>query len=145
MIDHRIEEQEMESRLAAMQSLEEIEVGGETTIEDEVIGSIAGIAAKEVEGVSALGTRSLRRLIEERVGGRESNARGVAVEAGQREAILDLDMRVHYGYSIPETVISVRQIVAHRVLEMAGLITKEVNINVVGIDFPDKVVSERVE
>ncbi len=144
MTDERIQETEMVSRLAEMQNLQEIEVGGETTIEDEVIGAIAGLAASEVEGVSSLGTRSFKRTLAEVVGGREARARGVAVEAGQREAILDLDMRVKYGFSIPETVISVRHVVAQRVLEMAGLITKEININVVGIDFSEKV-SDRVE
>ena len=113
-------------------------VGGETLIEDEVIGAIAGVAVHEVEGVASLGARSLRRVIAERVGGGEEKARGVEVEAGSREAILDLDLRVIYGFSIPEVVIKIRQLVAQRVLEMAGLITKEININVVGMEFPDK-------
>ena len=43
-----------------------------------------------------------------------------------------------HGFSIPEVVIKIRQLVAQRVLEMAGLITKEININVVGMEFPDK-------
>jgi uncharacterized alkaline shock family protein YloU len=38
---------------------------------------------------------------------------------------------VIYGYSIPEIVVQVRQNVARRVLEMAGLVTKEININVI--------------
>ena len=146
MAEQTVQEQaqDKESHLAVVASLEEIEVGGETTIEDEVIGAIAGLAAQEVEGVASLGTRSFRRILAERVAGRESRARGVAVEAGQREAILDLDMRVIYGYSIPDIVIDVRQTVARRVLEMAGLITKEINISVVGIDFPEGH-SDRVE
>jgi uncharacterized alkaline shock family protein YloU len=32
----------------------------------------------------------------------------------------------------------VRQNVARRVLEMCGLVAKEININVVGIEFPDR-------
>jgi uncharacterized alkaline shock family protein YloU len=51
---------------------------------------------------------------------------------------------VIYGYSIPEIVVQVRQNVARRVLEMAGLITKEININVIGIEFLDRTPS-RVE
>ena len=43
-----------------------------------------------------------------------------------------------YGYSIPDTVVKVRQNVARRVLETFGLVTKEININVVGIDFADR-------
>ena len=60
------------------------------------------------------------------------------MEAGRREAILDIDLRIVYGFSIPETVVKVRQNVAQRVLEMCGLVTKEINVNVVGIEFSDR-------
>ena len=125
--------------MAEIEQIQEIQVGGETNIHDEVIGAIAGVAAREVEGVSSLGTSSIRRTLTERVGGTEQRARGVSVEAGRREAILDFDLRVVYGISIPETVIKVRQNVAHRVLELCGLVTKEININVVGIEFPERI------
>ena len=138
MTEQRITEQEMMPRLAELEQLREIEVGGQTEINDEVIGAIAGVAALEIEGVSSLGTSSIRRSIAERVGSRETRARGVGVEAGRREAILDIDLQVVYGFSIPETVVKVRQNVARRVLEMCGLVAKEININVVGIEFPDR-------
>ena len=138
MAEDRFKEIEMVPRLAELDALQEIQVGGETAIEDEVIGAIAGVAAREIDGVSSLGTSSIRRSIAERVGGREQRARGVGVEAGRREAILDIDIRIVYGYSIPETVVKVRQNVARRVLELCGLVSKEININVVGIDFADR-------
>ena len=94
----------MVTRLAELEQIGEIEVGGETEINDDVVASISGVAAREVEGVSSLGTSSIRRTIAERVGGTDERARGVAVEAGRREAILDIDLRVIYGFSIPETV-----------------------------------------
>ena len=134
----KIQEQEMVARLQEVSEIEEIEVGGDTSIEDEVIGAVVGIAAKEVDGVSSLGRQSLRRAIAEKGGGVEKRARGVDVEAGRREAILDLEMKVFYGFSIPEIVIKVRILVAHRVLELLGLVTKEININVVGVDFHDR-------
>ncbi len=134
----KIMEQEMTARLQEVEALKELEVGGETTIDDDVIAAIAGVAATEIEGVSALGGQSLRSTIAERVGGSEARARGVEVEAGRSEAILDLELRVVYGFSIPEIVIKVRQVVAERVLDLAGLVTKEINIKVTDIDFPDK-------
>ena len=138
MNTERIKEQEMIPRLAEIEGLEEIQVGGETDISDDVIAAVAGVAAREVDGVSSLGSTSLRSTIAERVGGGGDRGRGVAVEAGRREAILDLDIRVLYGFSIPEIVVKVRQNVAHRVLEMCGLISKEINVNVVAIEFPDR-------
>ena len=135
--EERIKE-EMVARLAEIEKLGEIQVGGETTIEDEVIASVAGVAAREVEGVSSLGANSIRRAIVERLGGAEGKARGVEVEAGRREAILDIDLTIIYGFSIPETVVKVRQNVARRVLELCGLISKEINIDVVAIEFPER-------
>ncbi len=138
MTDQRITEQEMAPRLAELQKLQQIEVGGETQIEDEVIAAVAGVAAREIEGVSQLGGTSLRKAIAERVGGREARARGVEVEASSRGAILDIDLQVIYGFSIPEVVIKVRQNVARRVLEICGLVTKEINIDVMAIEFPER-------
>ena len=74
-----------------------------------------------------------------RVGGREQRARGVGVEAGRKNAILDIDLRVVYGYSIPETVVKVRQHVARQVLELCGLVAKEINIHIVGIEFASRI------
>ena len=138
MPDDKIKEQEMASKLAELGKLQDIEVGGETEIVDDVIGAIAGVAAREIEGVSSLGTSSIRRAIAERVGGAELKARGVKVEAGRREAILDIDLRIVYGHGIPEIVVKVRENVARRILELCGLVAKEINVNVAGIDFPER-------
>ena len=138
MTELKINERAMSPRLAEIDQLQEIQVGGVTNIEDEVIGAIAGMAAREVDGVSSLGTSSIRRTISERVGGHERRARGVAVEAGKREAALDVDLNVVYGHSIPEVIVKVRQNVARRVLELCGLVAKEINVNVVGMEFPER-------
>ena len=124
--------------LEMMPKLEEIPVGGVTNIEAEVIGAIAGVAAQSVEGVDSLGTTSLRRTFRERMGGAERRARGVEVEVGRREVIVDIGLKVIYGYSIPMTVIKVRQIVADRLLRLCGLVTKEINIRVTGLEFPTR-------
>ena len=138
MTEQKITEQEMSSRLAELGQLTEIDVAGETSIDSEVIASVVGWATNETAGVSSLGASSVRRTLVERVGASQSRARGVSVEAGRREAILDIDLRIFYGYSIPEVVIEVRQNVANRLLEVCGLISKQINIDVVGIDFPDR-------
>ena len=133
-----IRELEMMRKLDEISQLEEIPVGGTTNIEPEVIGAIAGVAAQSIQGVASLGTASLRRTIRERMGGAEKRSRGVEVEAGRKEAILDINVRVIYGYSIPKTVIQVRHIVADRLLRLCGIIAKEINVRVIGIDFPDR-------
>jgi uncharacterized alkaline shock family protein YloU len=128
-----VTEKEMTPRMQEVTSMTELDVTGKTTINDDVIASIASMAAKEVQGVADIGKRTIRSAF-----GGAKKAQGVMVESGSREAILDMDMKVMYGFSIPEVVINVRHTVARRVLETLGLVTKEININVMGIEFPDK-------
>ena len=134
----KIIDAEMTERLEAIEKTGELVVGGETDIEDEVIAQIVGVAANEVEGIASLGTSSVRRTIAEAVGVAEGRSRGVGVEAGKKEAILDITVSVIYGFSIPNVIIDLRKNVANRLLEMVGLIAKEINVDVVGIEFPDR-------
>ena len=127
-----VTEKEMTPRMQEVTSITELDVNGKTTINDDVIASIASMAAKEVQGVADIGKRTIRGVFGDK------KAQGVQVESGSREAILDMDVKVMYSFSIPEVVINVRHAVARRVLEMLGLVTKEININVIGIDFPEK-------
>ena len=133
-----IRELEMMPKMEEISRLEEIPVGGTTNIQPEVIGAIAGVAAQAVDGVASLGTTSLRRTLSERLSGVERRARGVEVEVGTREAILDINFRVVYGYSIPAVVSEVRKSVAERLLTLCGLVAKEINVRVVGMEFPDR-------
>lgn len=118
--------------------VEEINVPGTTTIEDEVVAGIAGEVAKEVEGVYRLGTSSIRRTLAERLGGAEPRTRGVEVAVETGETTIDLTMTVIYGYSIPEVASKVRRKVAGKVSDLSGLAVKEINIEVNEIHFPEK-------
>jgi uncharacterized alkaline shock family protein YloU len=128
----------MMRKLEDIERLEGIPVGGTTNIEAEVIGAIAGVAAQSVQGVSSLGATSLRSAIRERLGGAERRGRGVQVEAGRREVILDINVRVVYGYSIPRVVVEVRRTVADGLLRLCGLVSKEINVRITSIEFPDR-------
>jgi len=113
---------------------------GTLTIKDEVVAIIAGTAAREVEGVYALGAggaSSVRRTLAERLAGAPEKARGVDVEVALNEATINLELRVIYGHSIPRIATKVRQNVADRILNLCGLATKEININIVDVYFPE--------
>ncbi len=112
--------------------------GGETTIADDVVASIAGVAAREVEGVASVGKGSVRRMLAERLAGAEEKARGVEVEVGKIEAVVDLSLNVVYGFNIPKIITEVRKKVASRLSDLAGLDAKEINVHIVGIEFPEK-------
>ncbi len=119
---------------------------GETIIGDEVVASIAGMAAKEIAGVGSLGRSSVRRALTGWYADNAEKARsGVAVEVGKRECIVDLQVNVHYGHNIPTIVNEVRKKIATRLLEYTGLIAKEINIRVVGIEIPQQKPASRVQ
>ncbi|MGW1541718.1 Asp23/Gls24 family envelope stress response protein [Streptomyces sp. NPDC002309] len=117
------------------------ETRGRTTIADGVVAKIAGMAAREVEGVYNLGAGMARALgaMRERVpGGGGSITRGVKVEVGERQAAVDLEVVVEYGVSIVDVAGGVRTHVISAVERMTGLEVVEVNIAVDDVHLPDE-------
>ncbi len=109
---------------------------GKTVIAENVVARVADLAAREIRGVHSLaggvGSR-LRRLAP----GMGDSNRAAAVEVGEKEAIVALDLVVDYGVSIPQLAEAVRSNVIERVEYTTGLIVKEVNIEVTDLYFPD--------
>jgi uncharacterized alkaline shock family protein YloU len=107
---------------------------GKTKFATPVVETIAGIAAREVPGVFRLGGGSLSRAAA-RVAGTAGTTHGVKAEVGSKEIAIDLEMIVEYGYNVHEVAREVRQLVAERLGQMTGLSVKEVNIDVVDIEY----------
>ena len=111
-------------------------IPGITVVADGVVAAIAGTAVREIQGVYALGASSMGRTLAERVGAAKERTRGVDVQVGLKEAIVDLSVRVIYGFSIPQVASKIRANVAGKLSSLCGLTCKEVNIRVAGIEFP---------
>lgn len=111
---------------------------GTTTVADVVVSKVAGIAAREVSGVHALGGGVSRALggVGQRVGIGDQRSQGVSVEVGSVEAAVDLSMIAEYGESIPRVVQSVRENIVKRIEGLIGLKVTEVNIAVNDLYFP---------
>ena len=112
---------------------------GNTTIADSVVQKIAGVSAREVSGVHALGGGAARTLgaLRERIpGSSQSVGQGVSVEVGDRQAAIDLDLVTEYGVSIVELSRAVRRNVIEAVEGMTGLQVTEVNVMVNDIHLP---------
>lgn len=106
---------------------------GKTHISDGVVAKVSGFAAREIPGVYSMGTGMARRMGQLRSlvpGGADGGRQGVAVEVGEREAAVDLDLVTYYGQSIADVSEAVRRNVIDRVQAMTGLRVVEVNINV---------------
>lgn len=114
---------------------------GRTTIAASVVEKIAGIAAREITGVYAMGggvSRAFGALRERIPGGGTSSTSGVQVEVGEKQAAVDLDVIVEYGASIVDIARAVRRNVIHGVERMTGLEVIEVNISVNDIHVPEE-------
>src|SRR5205823_1086829 len=104
-----------------------------------VVAKIAGLAAREVEGVHDLVSHNLGQTFTglARAAARQvSHDLGVNVEVGQREAAVDVRLIAEYGVSIPAVAEGVRRNVTDRVETMTGLVVKEVNVTVTDLYFP---------
>ncbi|MEW1724410.1 Asp23/Gls24 family envelope stress response protein [Streptomyces sp. NPDC093109] len=116
---------------------------GRTTIADGVVEKIAGLAARDVLGVHALGSGISRTFgaVRDRVpggGSGKSVSRGVKAEVGEVQTALDLEIVVDYGVSITEVAAAVRENVIAAVERMTGLEVVEVNIAVSDVKLPDE-------
>ncbi|MFD8981713.1 Asp23/Gls24 family envelope stress response protein [Streptomyces sp. NPDC059564] len=117
---------------------------GRTSIADGVVEKIAGLAAREVAGVHAMGSGSgLSRTfgaVRDRVPGGSKSAvsRGVKAEVGEVQTALDLEIVVDYGVSIREVARAVRENVISAVERMTSLEVVEVNIAVSDVKLPDE-------
>ncbi|GAB3249117.1 Asp23/Gls24 family envelope stress response protein [Alteromonas gracilis] len=106
---------------------------GRTTIADTVVSKIAGIAARDVAGVHALGGGASRAVgaIRERIPGSSTNhGQGVSVEVGERQAAVDIRLVAEYGVSIADLAAGIRRNVISSIERMTGLQVTEVNIDV---------------
>lgn len=115
---------------------------GQTRIADVVVSKIAGLAAREVRGVYALGGGGAARAFESlrgRIPGATSNAsHGVAVEVGERQAAVDLEVILDYGVPIVEVATTIRANIISALERMTGLEVVEVNIAVGDVHLPDE-------
>ncbi|MFJ5266458.1 Asp23/Gls24 family envelope stress response protein [Streptomyces sp. NPDC088387] len=114
---------------------------GRTTIADGVVEKIAGLAARDVIGVHAMGSGLSRTFgaVRDRVpGGSKAVTRGVKAEVGEVQTALDLEIVVDYGVSIADVAKDVRENVVAAVERMTGLEVVEVNIAVSDVKLPDE-------
>ena len=101
-------------------------IGGKLEMSEDVVATIAGLAAREIAGIHSLGRSRF-------ISFGDSPTRGVDAEVGSLEAALDLDVVIEYGCNIHEVAGTLRKRIADEVYKMAGRKVVEVNIRVVGI------------
>ncbi|OKI93190.1 stress-like protein [Streptomyces sp. CB01249] len=111
---------------------------GTTTIADNVVSTIAGIAVRETDGVTSVGKGPSRAIgaVKDKVSRSNDPGRGVKVEVGEKQTAIDVDIVVEYGAPILDTARSLRTNVTDAVETMTGLEVVEININVTDVHVP---------
>ncbi len=109
---------------------------GEVKISDDVVSSIAGLAAMEIEGVSDMSGNLSAELVGKL--GIKNHSKGVKIEVIGKKVIVDLWINIKYGYSIPKTCQAIQDKVKGAIESMTGLEVSEVNIHIVGVNVDNK-------
>lgn len=109
---------------------------GEVKIADEVVASIAGVAAMEVEGVASMGGNATKEIVNKL--GVRSNSRGVKVDVLEGIVTVSLVLNLKYGYNVKDTTEKVQEKVKAAIENMTGLDVADVNIRVAGVSVTEE-------
>ena len=138
----------MEENKELEQVVNNEENGGEVTLEnsnikiaDDVIAVIAGAAASEVPGVASM-AGGFAGGISEVFSGKKNFAKGIKVEAGEKETRIDVNIIVEYGVRIPDVAFEIQNRVKKAVESMTGRKVLDVNVHVKGVNTESNTVEE---
>jgi uncharacterized alkaline shock family protein YloU len=117
-----------------------IQAGGKVSIAEEVIASIAGLAALGVEGLS-----KMKGGVGEGFAGIFGKHKGVETELTDDSVKVKLRIAVRYGYPIHEVAQNVQRKVTEEVENMTGLKVSGVDIYVQKLQLPEEEEKEEKE
>ena len=106
------------------------EIGG-VRISEEVIAIVAGLAATEVKGVSALNGGATKDKIAKL--GIKKLRPGIRAEVLNGVVTVDVTIQIDYGYSIVDVGTQVQEKVKNAIESMTGLVVSDVNVHVADV------------
>ena len=112
---------------------------GYTVIDDNVVGKIAGIAAREVSGVYNLGGGAARMwgAVRESLTSSTNVQQGVNVVVENGHASVAVAIIAEYGVAIHELANAIRENITIAVTRMTGLIVDRVDVTVHDVHLPE--------
>lgn len=105
--------------------------GDRIRISEEVIATIAGIAASENENVSSMSGGFVDGIAG--MLGRKTPGKGIKVEIKEEQVIIDMSIVMQYGCKIHEVAREMQARVREAVESMTGMVVVSVNISVLGV------------
>lgn len=100
-------------------------------ISEEVIATIAGIAASGNENVASMGGGFVEGIVG--MLGKKAPSKGIKVEMKENQVNIDLAVIMQYGCKIHEVARDMQDRVRKAVQDMAGLEVLNVNVSVLGV------------
>ena len=113
---------------------------GSTVIDDNVVGKIAGIAAREVSGVNNLGGGAARMwgAVRESLTSSTNVQQGVNVAVEDGHTSVAVAIIAEYGVAIHELANAIRENVTVALTRMTGLIVDRVDVTVHDVHLPEQ-------
>lgn len=110
---------------------------GKTVINDAVVAKVAGIAAREVPGVYALGGGAARALgaLREAINATDLG-QGISVEVGEKQVAADVTIVAEYPVSLQKVAADVRASIVQAIERIVGLEVTEVNVTINDVHVP---------
>jgi uncharacterized alkaline shock family protein YloU len=112
---------------------------GKTVINDGVIAKVAGIAARDVVGVHALGGGAARALgaIRQAINTTDLS-QGITVEVGETQVAVDVIIVAEYPMPLQQVADDVRASVINAIETLIGMEVTEVNVTIVDVFIPSE-------
>lgn len=113
------------------------DAAGKTVINDGVVAKIAGIAAREVPGVYALGGGAARAFGAIRdVISTTDLGQGIGVEVGEKQVAVDVTLVADYPVPLQDVADRVRGAIVKAIETLVGMEVTEVNVTVNDVHIP---------
>ena len=111
---------------------------GEIKVHENVISSLARIAALEIEGVSRLAGNPLVDNLAEIVGSRRMQDRAISVQMGGNGRVaVEIKLNLKFGYRLPKVASDVQKAVIASVENTTGMTVTRVDVLVQAVDPPE--------
>lgn len=104
---------------------------GTVKISEDVIATIASVAAENVEGIVKVGS-NFKSQVSDILNTKNFN-RGVKVNIGEKETIIDVYLTIEYGIKIVDVCEKVQRKVKEAIENMTDFDVIEVNVHLSGI------------
>ena len=112
---------------------------GATVIVDSVIAKVAGIAAREVPGVFALGGGAARALGAIRDAMNSTDlTQGISVEVGETQVAVDITIVVEYPLPLQSVANDVRAAIYTAITQLVGMEVTEVKVTITDVHIPSQ-------